>query len=152
MFYAKTFKIIFSKASDYLLKNKNEKIYYFLIILSQTFYKIIEGKKYYLVNEIKEKQFFLQINFWSEFIEKIINAELMKLDHILNDNNITEEKKNSRKNDIIVSKLFSIVPSLNYFNLEKNSINSILLPIINKYNLSEEKKQILFSMLNVFKN
>lgn len=146
------FKIIFSKASDYLLKNNNEKIYYFLIILSQTFYKIIEGKKYYLVNEIKEKQFFLQINFWSEFIEKMINAELMKLDHILNDNNITEEKKNSRKNDIIVSKLFSIVPSLNYFNLEKNSINSILLPIINKYNLSEEKKQILFSMLNVFKN
>ena len=146
------FKIIFSKASDYLLKNKNEKIYYFLIILSQTFYKIIEGKKYYLVNEIKEKQFFLQINFWSEFIEKMINAELMKLEHILNDNNITEEKKNSRKNDIIVSKLFSIVPSLNYFNLEKNSINSILLPIINKYNLSEEKKQILFSMLNVFKN
>ena len=146
------FKIIFSKASDYLLKNKNEKIYYFLIILSQTFYKIIEGKKYYLVNEIKEKEFFLQINFWSEFIEKMINAELMKLDHILNDNNITEEKKNSRKNDIIVSKLFSIVPSLNYFNLEKNSINSILLPIINKYNLSEEKKQILFSMLNVFKN
>ena len=146
------FKIIFSKASDYLLKNKNEKIYYFLIILSQTFYKIIEGKKYYLVNEIKEKEFFLQINFWSEFIEKMIKEELMKLDHILNDNNITEEKKNSRKNDIIVSKLFSIVPSLNYFNLEKNSINSILLPIINKYNLSEEKKQILFSMLNVFKN
>ena len=146
------FKIIFSKASDYLLKNKNEKIYYFLIILSQTFYKIIEGKKYYLVNEIKEKEFFLQINFWSEFIEKMIKEELTKLDHILNDNNITEEKKNSRKNDIIVSKLFSIVPSLNYFNLEKNSINSILLPIINKYNLSEEKKQILFSMLNVFKN
>ena len=146
------FKIIFSKASDYLLKNKNEKIYYFLIILSQTFYKIIEGKKYYLVNEIKEKEFFLQINFWSEFIEKMIKEELMKLDHILNDNNITEDKKNSRKNDIIVSKLFSIVPSLNYFNLEKNSINSILLPIINKYNLSEEKKQILFSMLNVFKN
>ena len=146
------FKIIFSKASDYLLKNKNEKIYYFLIILSQTFYKIIEGKKYYLVNEIKEKEFFLQINFWNEFIEKMIKEELTKLDHILNDNNITEEKKNSRKNDIIVSKLFSIVPSLNYFNLEKNSINSILLPIINKYNLSEEKKQILFSMLNVFKN
>ena len=146
------FKIIFSKASDYLLKNKNEKIYYFLIILSQTFYKIIEGKKYYLVNEIKEKEFFLQINFWNEFIEKMIKEELMKLDHILNDNNITEEKKNSRKNDIIVSKLFSIVPSLNYFNLEKNSINSILLPIVNKYNLSEEKKQILFSMLNVFKN
>ena len=146
------FKIIFSKASDYLLKNKNEKIYYFLIILSQTFYKIIEGKKYYLVNEIKEKEFFLQINFWNEFIEKMIKEELTKLDHILNDNNITEEKKNSRKNDIIVSKLFSIVPSLNYFNLEKNSINSILLPIINKYNLSEEKKQILFSMLNAFKN
>ena len=146
------FKIIFSKASDYLLKNKNEKIYYFLIILSQTFYKIIEGKKYYLVNEIKEKEFFLQINFWIEFIEKMIKEELMKLDHLLNDNNITEEKKNSRKNDIIVSKLFSIVPSLNYFNLEKNSINSILLPIINKYNLSEEKKQILFSMLNAFKN
>ena len=146
------FKTIFSKASDNLLKNNNEKIYYLILILSQTFYKLFEGKKYYLINEIKEKEFFLKTNFWIDFIEKMINEELIKLENLLNDNNLTEEKKNSKKEDIIVSKLFSVVPSLNYFNLEKDAINSILFPIISKYNINEEKKTILFSLLDAFKN
>ena len=67
---------IFCKASDFLLEHNNRKIYYPLIILSQTFYKINNGEKYYLQSEIKEKEIFSQDKFWIDFIENTINEDL----------------------------------------------------------------------------
>ena len=143
---------ILSKASDYLLEHNNEKIYYFLIIVSQTFFKMVDGKKYFLQSELKQKKFFLNVKFWIEFIEKMINEELIKFEEIAKNNNISEDKKRSKIDDIIFSKLLSVVPSLNNFDLGKASINYILLPIINKYNINEEKQKSLFSMIDCFNN
>lgn len=143
-------KKIFSKTADYLLEHNNEKIYYLLIITSQTFYKMDNGKKYFLQNEIKDKKFFLNAQFWTKFIEKTINEELMKLEEVLKKNNLSEDKKKSKINDIIFSQLISLVPSLNNFNLKKEDINSILIPIINKYNICEEKKKNIYSLIDTF--
>jgi hypothetical protein len=143
-------KKIFSKTADYLLEHNNEKIYYLLIITSQTFYKMDNGKKYFLQNEIKDKKFFLNAQFWTKFIEKMINEELMKLEEVLKKNNLSEDKKKSKINDIIFSQLISLVPSLNNFNLKKEDINSILIPIINKYNICEEKKKNIYSLIDTF--
>jgi len=145
------FKKIYSKTGDYLLEHNNEKIYYLLIITSQTFYKLDNGKKYFLQNEISDKKFFLNVEFWTQFIEKMINEELINFDQVLkNNNNISEDKKKSKIEDIIFSKLISLVPSLNNFHLHKEAINSILLPIINKFNISEDKKKNIFSLIDSF--
>ena len=144
-------KQIFLKASDYLLESNNEKIYYHLIIMSQTFYKMENGKKHFLLFEIKDKKFFLNVEFWIQFIEKAINDELIKLENTLKSSNISEDKKRTKKDEIVLNKLISFIPSLNNFNLGKDSVNSILLPILNKYNINEEKRQYLFSLIDSLK-
>lgn len=144
-------KNIFCKASDYLLENNNYQIVYYLIILSQTFYKMEEGKKYLLQNEMKNKKFFLNEKFWEEYIEKIIKEELIRIEELFKNANLNDDKKKAKTYDIIFGKLISLVPSLNNFDLGKESLNSILLPIINKYNINEENKKYLFSLLDSFK-
>ena len=109
------------------------------------------GKKHFLLFEIKDKKFFLNVEFWIKFIEKTINDELIKLENSLKSSNISEDKKRAKKDEIILNKLISFIPSLNNFNLGNDSVNSILLPIINKFNINEEKKQYVFSFIDSLK-
>ena len=145
-------KIIFCKASDYLLEHKTKKIYYLLIILSQTFYKINENEKYFLQSEIKDKEFFLQDKFWIELLEDFINEELRIIDENIKKNNIIPENRNSKIEEIILSKLVSLMPSFNNFNISNESKNFIVLSILKKYNINEEKKQYFLSILDTFKD
>ena len=140
-------KIVFCRSSDYLLEHKNPNLYYYLIILSQTFYKMNNGKKYFLQEEIKDKEFFLNKEFWIEFIQELVNKELIKFEKQMQKSTFCEEEKSKRKEEVIAAHILSLIPSFNNFNLNKESIDSILLSIVDKYNLKEEKKEYLFTML-----
>ena len=126
-------KIVFCRASDYLLEHKNKNLYYHLIILSQTYYKLNNGKKYFLQEEIKNKEFFLNNEFWIEFIEEMINKELIKFENQMQNSTKSEEEKSKRKEEVISAYILSLFPSFNNFNLKKESIDSILLAIVDKY-------------------
>ena len=139
-------KIVFCRASDYLLEHKNKNLYYHLIILSQTYYKSNNGKKYFLQEEIKNKEFFLNNEFWIEFIEEMINKELIKFENQMQNSTKSEEEKSKRKEEVISAYILSLFPSFNNFNLKKESIDSILLAIVDKYNLTEEKREYLFKL------
>ena len=139
-------KIVFCRASDYLLEHKNKNLYYHLIILSQTYYKLNNGKKYFLQEEIKNKEFFLNNEFWIEFIEEMINKELIKFENQMQNSTKSEEEKSKRKEEVISAYILSLFPSFNNFNLKKESIDSILLAIVDKYNLTEEKREYLFKL------
>ena len=139
-------KIVFCRASDYLLEHKNKNLYYHLIILSQTYYKLHNGKKYFLQEEIKNKEFFLNNEFWIEFIEEMINKELIKFENQMQNSTKSEEEKSKRKEEVISAYILSLFPSFNNFNLKKESIDSILLAIVDKYNLTEEKREYLFKL------
>ena len=139
-------KIVFCRASDYLLEHKNKNLYYHLIILSQTYYKLNNGKKYFLQEEIKNKEFFLNNEFWIEFIEEMINKELIKFENQMQNSTKSEEEKSKRKEEVISAYILSLFPSFNNFNLKKESIDSILLAIEDKYNLTEEKREYLFKL------
>lgn len=139
-------KIVFCRASDYLLEHKNKNLYYHLIILSQTYYKLNNGKKYFLQEEIKNKEFFLNNEFWIEFIEDMINKELIKFENQMQNSTKSEEEKSKRKEEVISAYILSLFPSFNNFNLKKESIDSILLAIVDKYNLTEEKREYLFKL------
>ena len=139
-------KIVFCRASDYLSEHKNKNLYYHLIILSQTYYKLNNGKKYFLQEEIKNKEFFLNNEFWIEFIEEMINKELIKFENQMQNSTMSEEEKSKRKEEVISAYILSLFPSFNNFNLKKESIDSILLAIVDKYNLTEEKREYLFKL------
>ena len=144
-------KIVFCRTSDYLLEHKNKNLYYHLIILSQTYYKLHNGKKYFLQEEIKNKEFFLNNEFWIEFIEEMINKELIKFENQMQNSTKSEEEKSKRKEEVISAYILSLFPSFNNFNLKKESIDSILLAIVDKYNLTEEKREYLFKLFSDLK-
>ena len=145
------FKIIFCKISDYLLEHKEPKIYFPLIILSQTFYKLNKDKKFFLQNEIRNKKFFLNDEFWKEFLEIKINEELNTFDDNSKTLNFSEELVNNKKKEIIFTKILSLIPCFIGFELEKESMNNILIPIMDKYNMTEDKRKNIFSFIDSYK-
>ena len=142
-------KVILSKISDYLLDHNNSNIYTSVIILSQTFYMIINGKNYYLQNEIKHKKFFIQKEFWKNFLENKINDEINIFEQETSHMNLKEETKKLKIEEIILTKLISLIPSFTGFDLSKESINDILLFLIDKFNIDEEKRKKIFSFVDI---
>ena len=142
-------KVILGKISDYLLDHNNRDIYHPLIILSQTFYIIIDGKNYYLQSEIKNKKFFTQKEFWKDFLGSKINDELNYLEKQTNEMTVKKEINQEKRGEIIVNKIISLIPSFTCFNLSKESINDILLFLVNKFNISEEKKKMIFYFVDI---
>ena len=143
---------IFCKASDFLLEHNNRNIYYPLIILSQTFYKKINGEKYYLQEEIREKEIFTQEKFWIDFIESTINEDLNVFENQTKKYPLTEENKNLKKLEIISNKLISIILCLKEFKLGKDLVNGILIHVMDKYNINENKRKEIFSKFDSLKN
>ena len=145
-------KIILCKISDYLLDHNNRNIYHPLIILSQTFYIVIDGKNHYLQSEIKNKEFFTKKEFWTDFLGNKINEELNQLNKQTNGSNQSKDLKKEKKDEIVLNKIISLIPSFTCFNLSKESINDIVLFLINKFNIiDEEKKKMIFSFVDVEK-
>ena len=142
-------KVILSKISDYLLDHNNSNIYTSVIILSQTFYMIINGKNYYLQNEIKNKKFFTQKEFWKNFLVNKINDEINIFEQETSHMNLKEETKKLKIEEIILTKLISLIPSFTGFDLSKESINDILLFLIDKFNIDEEKRKKIFSFVEI---
>ena len=123
-----------------------------MIILSQTFYIIVDGKNHYLQSEIKNKEFFTKKEFWTDFLGNKINEELNQFDKQTNDPNIKKDLKKDKKDEIILNKIISLIPSFTCFDLSKESINDILLFLINKFNIiDEEKKKMIFSFVDIEK-
>ena len=146
-------KIIFDKIADNLLIKNNKKIASFLIILSQTFYVLRNNEKYFLQKEMKKKEYFRAIDFWIEHLESLIEDELKKFEEESKRNSIvySEERKKKKIEDIVFSKIVSIIASLNGFELEKEKADNILLPVIKKYNLPNEMKESIMSIVQTHK-
>ena len=149
-----TIKIIFDKAADYLMVKASDRIYNFLIILSQTFYIIKDNEKYFLQKELLHKDFFRSVDFWNNKLDKTIDEEIERLDEELAKNGVelNENKKNRKKEEILFTKFISFIASLNGFELEKEKIDKILFPLFEKYNVKEEMKKSILSLLNAYKN
>ena len=142
-------KSVFCKAADYLIENDNKKISHFLIILSQTFYLMKDGKKYFLQKEIKNCEYFRDTKFWINDLEDIIQNEIDKFEEQTIKNNIvfSEDRKKKKIEEIVFSKMASIIASLNGFEFEKEKIDEILSPFITKYQLSKESKNTINSLV-----
>jgi len=133
-------KSVFCKIADYLIEKDNKKISNFLIILSQTFYMMKDGNKYFLQKELKNCQYFRNPRFWTSNLEDMIQDEKEKFDSQTAKNKLkfSEDKKKKKMEEIVFTKIASLIASLNGFELEKEKIDEILSPSISKYKLSDE--------------
>ena len=133
-------KSVFCKIADNLIEKDNKKISNFLIILSQTFYVMKDGNKYFLQKELKNCKYFRDPKFWISNLEDMIKDEKEKFDFQTAKNKLkfSEDKKKKKMDEIVFTKIASIIASLNGFELEKEKIDEILLPSITKYELPDE--------------
>ena len=131
---------MFCKAADNLIEKDNKKISSFLIILSQTFYLMKNGQKYFLQKELKNCEYFRAPKFWINHLEDMIEDEKLKFERqtIINGLTFSENKKKKKMDDIVFTKIASIIASLNGFEFEKEKIDEIISPTISKYKLSDE--------------
>ena len=147
-------KRIFDKAADYLIDhNTNKDLYNLLIILSQTFYIQKNGEKYFLQKELKKKEFFRSVKFWTDHVQEIIDEELANFENDIKKNKliISDQKRQKKIEELLFTKIISLIASLNGFELEKEKVDEIILPIIKKYNLSDEVKESILSLIEARK-
>ena len=120
-----------------------------LIILSQTYYYIKEGKKEYLQKEIMNNDIFKTKNFWETYINFSIMKEI-SISPI--DDNSEDEDIETRYGNIVFSQLVPITNNMIDFGLDLNIVESIILPIIERYHINKELAATVFAVINDAKN
>ena len=144
---------IISKLFNKIIKNIDKNTDYDsminIIILSQTYYAIKEGKKEYLQKEIMKNDIFKTKNFW----ETYVNFSIMKEISIcpIGDNYEDEDIKD-RYSNIVFSQIVPITNNMIDFGLDINIVESIIQPIIERYNISKELAGTVISVINEEKN
>ena len=121
--------------------------------MSQTYYhednkqlneKEKEIEKIYLLHYIKDWKIFKEKTFWKIYLEGLIEEEQKKLDS--NNNTKIIQKQMSMT---IYSSIFTITKTMIDFCLDIDFISSINEEAFNKYNISEEQKNIITNFLSV---
>ena len=154
---------IFIKISKYLYIEKKEKdkeeIFIdkeaskLVIILSQTFYCKKDGKKFYIQKGLKNETLFHKLDFWKKIIKASIEDELNHYpnNELGNSNHSELEKKkkeDQRQKTMCFAQLASNISAMSGFGLNKEEIKSIILPLSDEYQVTQENKDILFTLLD----
>lgn len=121
-----------------------------IVILSETYYKLENGKKQYILKYVKNNKLFHDKEFWNDFINKSILKEVQR-----NFNNEMkyykeEEMKGSNKQfeKLVFAQILPIIKTMIEFELENKIINEILDNLVSYYKLDDTSKKILFDMVN----
>ena len=145
--------IILAKLFNKIIKNIDKNVDYDciinVIILSQTYYAIIEEKKEYLQKEIMDNVVFKTKDFWENFINFSIIKEIS---HCPINDNLKDEDIESRYSNVVFSQLVPITKNMIDFGLEVDNIKSLILNVIGKYNINKEQTDTIFSLINGDKN
>lgn len=154
---------IFIEISKYLYIEKKEKdkeeIFIdkeaskLVIILSQTFYYKKDGKKFYIQKGLKNEALFHKLDFWKKIIKASIEDELNHYpnNELGNSNHSELEKKkkeDQRQKTMCFAQLASNISAMSGFGLNKEEIKSIILPLSDEYQVTQENKDILFALLD----
>ena len=137
---------ILSIALDYFLKNKKEKLEGLIIIMSETFYIIKEGKKIYVQEKIKDHELFKKPNFWEEHVKYQIEEQIDKNKKDVEKMNIkyTPEEKQKRLEESILSQFIPISSYMTNFGVPKEVISGITEKIFQLFNVSDDSKKLIF--------
>lgn len=149
LFSLKLYEIIiyiYNKTLDYLMKNTDKDLEDLMIILSQTYYKIIEGKKVYLCQDIKSHEIYKNKDFWERNIINKIEEEFQIKEKNAKNTNIILTKE--RIEESILAKLLPFENIMIEFNIPKNQVIEIVERILKKFECSESLKEQALSFLD----
>jgi len=140
---------IFNIFSKEINEDKNFEAQLSLIILSETYYKLENNKKIYILTYIKNNPVFHEKNFWNDFINKSILKEVqrnLKIEMNAKKGVMINEKKNFTK--LAFAQILPIIKTMIEFELKQNLINELLEDLVSYYQLGKEEKSILFELIN----
>ena len=138
---------MYNKTLDYLLKNQDYNLSDLMLILSQTYYKEINGERTYIASDIKSHEIYKNMDFWKNIIILKIEEEL-KLKKKIFPNNIPYEIKEKNKDELIMTKLYPFISIMKEFNISKDKILELINGITAKYKCSEDTNKEVISYLN----
>ena len=135
----------------YVKGDKNLEAQISVVILSETYYKIENQEKIYILNYIKHNQIFHEKDFWFDFINKSILKEVqrnLKNDLIKNSDKDIENAKRKKFENLIFAQILPIIKTMTEFGLEETIICDILESLVMYYQLTETSKNMLLAMVN----
>ena len=136
----------------YVKGDKNLEAQISVVILSETYYKIENQEKIYILNYVKHNQIFHEKDFWFDFINKSILKEVqrnLKNDLIKNSDKDIENAKRKKFENLIFAQILPIIKTMTEFGLEETIICDILESLVMYYQLTETSKNMLLAMVNV---
>ena len=135
----------------YVKGDKNLEAQISVVILSETYYKIENQEKIYILNYVKHNQIFHEKDFWFDFINKSILKEVqrnLKNDLIKNSDKDIENAKRKKFENLIFAQILPIIKTMTEFGLEETIICDILESLVMYYQLTETSKNMLLAMVN----
>ena len=135
-------KNIFLLIADKIKKEKDIACAKLIIIISQTFYCKINGKKVYIQNYLKNHDMILDLDIWEKYINESIDEELNRIERIKkkDDNNVNT--KNKIKN-VLSAQLIPFSDNMIDFGMTVENIYKIIDPILEKYEIKDELKIVI---------
>ena len=132
-----------SKIADNIIDKSDKKINHLIIILSQTFYIMKNNNKYFLQQDFKTHKYFQKEEYWRDNLVEMIVDEIknMENDQLKYEIKLTESKKQKKICDIVFSKIIAQVNNMNQFNLSEEKIKNVVVPLLDKYNISEDMRK-----------
>ena len=151
--FIEIFNFILDK--EYNKNNKNIEIFNFIIIMSQTYCFEDESnnnEKIFIQKNIKNHKIFKEIINWENSLFYQIDEEIVTSNKINIGLNIEELQQ--RYENIVFSKLLSLIHNLIEFEIDKNVINEIINKVKNKYNDIDLSKNmnIINNLINIDNN
>ena len=140
---------LFNKIIINIDKNIDYECMINIIILSQTYYVIKEGKKEYLQKEIMDNEIFKTKNFWETYANFSIMKEISVCpvgDHV------EDEDIQAKYSNIVFTQLVPITNNMIDFGLDINAIENIILPLIERYNINKDLAGSIIAIINEKKN
>ena len=119
-----------------------------LIILSQTYYRIKEGKKEYLQIQIMNNALFKTKKFWEMYANYSITKAVSSC--VISENAEDKEIEESFSN-IVFAQLLPITDNMIDFGLDINIVERIIVPFINQYKIGPELAITITSVIEAKK-
>lgn len=140
---------LFSSMINESIKEKDFHSIEMVIILSKTYYILENGKKLYIQNLLKNKEYFKEKNFWEELLLYSISKEVIRSKKSnenrisINDNIINENNDN-----IIFSQILSLIDNMSDFGVDGEMIKQIIEPKFGYYNINDNLKSTINEVIN----
>ena len=146
---------LFKLINDLVLERDDLDCFKYISILSMTYYRNNGNDKIYIYEYIKEHQKIKNLDFWKKYLETLIkydiNNTIYSNEDENNDNKENKEKEMQFKlNFATFSNILSVINNLTDFGLGKNFIKQFIDFTQKNYTLTEEQKQQINTLLNLY--